>query len=139
MEDSLKPRDDIQHLVDMFEESEEFLADSNNLAARCRNYYDGDQLSETELAELSRRGQPAIVSNHIRKEINWMLGYELQNRIDPRAFPRTPSAQDEGLAGIATEALRYVADQTKYDKIRSKEWEKLLVEGVCDVEVVHTV
>ncbi|MGB1215737.1 MAG: hypothetical protein ACPG4X_20370 [Pikeienuella sp.] len=108
---------------------------ANETAQRCRRYYNGDQLSTEEHAELAKRGQPPIVINRIRKEVNWMRGYEMQSKVDPRAFPRNP--QDEELAGAATDALRFVADSTKYDKIRSKVWEGLVIEGTAGVEVIH--
>lgn len=129
---------DLTHkrLVDMFEEAEQAATEANDLSRRCRNYYDGDQLSDEEISELSKRGQPPIVINLIRKEVNWMRGYEMQSKVDPRAYPRNPN--DEELASAATDSLRYVADSTKYDKIRSKVWEGLVIEGVAGVEVIHT-
>lgn len=128
---------DVKPFVDMFEEAEHAALDANDLATRCRNYYNGNQLTEEERAELSQRGQPPIVINKIRKEVNWMRGYEMKNRTDPRAFPRNPGQEDEELATTATDALRYVVDSTKYKKIRSQCWEGLLVEGVCGAEILH--
>lgn len=128
---------DVNHtrLVDMFEEAEQSSVDANNLARRCRNYYDGDPLTQEELSELSKRGQPPVVVNCIRKEVNWMRGYEMQSKADPRAYPRNPN--DEELANAATDSLRYVTDATKYDRIRSKVWEGLIIEGVGGVEIIH--
>ena len=54
---------------------------------------------------------------------------------DPRAFPRTPNAEES--AEAATDALRFVADNIDYRKKRSKAWENLVIEGVCGVEVIH--
>lgn len=125
----------VSRFVDMFEEAEQAMQGANELALRCRRYYNGDQLSEAEQGALSKRGQPQIVVNMIRKEVNWMRGYEMQSRTDPRAFPRNP--QDEEAAAAATDALRYVADSAKYDKIRSKAWENLVIEGLAGVEVIH--
>lgn len=122
-------------LVQMFEEAEQASTGANEMGMRCRRYFNGDQLSEEEKATLAKRGQPPIVINRIRKEVNWMRGYEMQSRTDPRAFARNP--QDEEMATAATDALRYVADATKYDKLRSKAWDSLIVEGVCGVEVIH--
>jgi hypothetical protein len=122
-------------LIQMFEEAEQATVGSMETSQRCRRYFNGDQITGEEAAELGKRGQPTVVSNNIRKEVNWMRGYELQSKTDPRAYPRNP--EDEELAGAATDALRYVADATKYDRIRSKVWEGLVIEGVAGVEVIH--
>lgn len=121
--------------MQMFEESEKANMGAMGTAQRCRRYYNGDQLTDEEKSELSRRGQPHVVSNNIRKEVNWMRGFEAQSKTDPRAYPRNP--QDEEVAGAATDALRYVADIAQYDRVRSKSWEGLVIEGVCGVEVIH--
>lgn len=119
----------------MFEEAEQAAVGMNETAMLCRRYYNGDQLSDDEKRELAKRGQPPIVINRIRKEVNWMRGYELQSKTDPRAYPRNPA--DEDAAAAATDALRFVAESVKYDKARSKVWEQLVVEGVGAVEVIH--
>lgn len=122
-------------LVRQFEEAEQSSYSAHEVARRCENYNSGEQLSAEEQVELSRRGQPAIVINLIRKEVNWMRGYEIQQRVDPRAFPRSPNHDQD--AEVATDTLRYVADATKYDKIRSKVWSGLVVSGLAGVEVIH--
>lgn len=125
----------LNRLLGMFEEAEEASNDANELARRCRNYFDGEQLSAEEVEALEKRGQPPLVLNHIRKEVNWMRGYEQQSKTDPKAYPREPNAADA--AEAATDALRFVADNVDYRKKRSKAWENLVIEGVCGVEVIH--
>ena len=60
----------------------------------------------------------------------------MQSATDPKAFPRNPN--DGELAEAATDALRYVADSVKYDKIRSDVWSGLVIEGIAGVEVLHS-
>lgn len=134
MENSVK-KAGLSRFIAMFEEAERATLGATDAMRRARRYYNGDQLSAEELAELSRRGQPAVVGNLIRKKINWLRGYEMQSKTDPRAFPRTPAEAE--LAEAATDSLRYVADSTKYDRIRSKVWDNLVVEGIAGAEVVH--
>lgn len=129
MEGSVNP------LVDMFEEAEQANIDANDLALRCRDYYNGDQLTAEEITELQKRGQPIQISNYIRSTVNWMLGLEVQTRTDPQAFPREPNAEQG--AEAATDALRYVCDNTNWAKKKSKCWGDLLVEGTCGIEVIH--
>lgn len=133
MENSVS--DQLTFLVQKFEEAEEARTAAANLAARCRDYYDGKQLTDGELEELRRRKQPPIVINRIRRKIDWLRGLEMQSRTDPRAFPRTP--QHEHGANAITDALRYVCDATDLDRKRSWAWENMLIEGIGAVEVVH--
>ena len=124
-----------QRFVDMFEEAEEATLDARENSERDRDYYDGNQLTQAEIDELKRRGQPPIIINRIRRKVNWMKGLEAQRQTDPKAFARTPQGEED--AEAATDALRFVSDNTKWDRARSKCWEDLLVEGTCAVEVVH--
>ena len=52
-------------LVRWFEESEMARQDEITLAQRDRDYVDGAQWTKEELAELKKRGQPAIVINNV--------------------------------------------------------------------------
>jgi hypothetical protein len=45
-----------------------------------------------------------------------LCGLERRARTDPKAFPRTPAEDDR--ADAATQALRYVADDNDYSRIR---------------------
>jgi hypothetical protein len=122
-------------LREMFEEAEETSQTARDEAERARDYVDGKQLTTAELEELRRRGQPAIIVNRIRRKVEWLKGLEVKQRTDPRAFPRTP--KHEMGAEASTDALRFVADNTEWDKHRSAVWDNMLVEGFGGVEVVH--
>ncbi len=134
MENGVK-RSSLESFIDRFEEAESAAIEANEMARTCRKYYNGDQLTDAEILALKKRGHPQIVINLVRKEINWMRGYEMQSRVDPKAFPRNPN--DEDAADAATDALRFVADNVKYDKYRSQVWEGLVIEGLSGVEVIH--
>lgn len=131
MENALNLKD----LVDSFEEAEQANMSAAELSMRCRQYYNGDQLTQEELAELARRGQPPQIFNHIRSEVNTLLGVEMHSRSDPKALPREPNAEQG--AEAATDALRYVADNTDWEKKRSRCYGDLLIEGICGAEVIH--
>ena len=137
MENAVKDAEglELETLVDYFEEAEDSNTEARDVSMRCRDYYNGRQLTQEEKAELKKRGKPEQIYNHIRSEINTLLGVEMQSRTDPRAFPREPDA-DQG-AEAATDALRYVCDNTDWAKTRSKCYGDLLIEGMCGVEVVH--
>lgn len=122
-------------VVRKFEEAEEAGNDARLVSERCRDYYDGNQLSEAQKAEYAKRKQPQLVNNRIRRKVDWLRGMEMQSRTDPRAFPRTPKHQQG--AEAATDAIRYVCDKTDFDRQRSYVWENMLIEGFGGVEVIH--
>lgn len=124
----------LETLIQWFEDAEESSADSRKLAERDRDYYDHDQLTASELAELSKRGQPDVVINRIQPKINYLIGYEAANRTDPRAFPRTP--QDEGASEAATDGLRYIEDAANLKSMFSGAWENMLIEGFGGLELI---
>jgi hypothetical protein len=134
LEDRLNDRDaaggklTAEDLVTMFENSEEATQEARALAERDRDYVDNIQLTAEELATLKKRGQPAVIINRIKRKVDFLKGFELSQRIDPRAMPRTPKHEAE--ADGAQQALRYVADQQSLDRKRSRVWDNLLVEGM---------
>ena len=123
-------------MVKMFEESKDLSDESRSLAERCRDYYDGDQLTADELATLRRRKQPPVVNNRIAPKVDYLLGVEAQTRTDPKAYPRTPNSDDA--AEAVTDSIRYVCDNSDFDLTASECFENLTIEGVeaCIIEVV---
>lgn len=121
-------------LVTYFEDAEEATDAARKAAERDRDYYDGKQLTDAELKELRRRGQPDVIINRIQPKINYLLGFEAANRTDPRAFPRTP--MDEQASEACTDALRFVKDSAELDQAFSLAWETMLVEGLGGLELV---
>lgn len=122
-----------EDLVRMFEESEEATYEARQLAERDRDYYDNRQLTAAECAALRKRGQPEVIFNRIKDKVDFLVGFEKQQGIDPRALPRTPVHEED--ANSASGALRYVADDQRYDHKRSKAWRNLLIEGAAGMAV----
>ena len=123
----------IAQLVEYFEQAEEASELARKQAEQARDYYDGKQLTAAEHAALTARGQPDVIINRIQPKIDYLIGYEASSRTDPRAFPRNP--QDEETAEAATDALRYVEDDTKADQKFTNVWEQMLIEGYGGVEL----
>lgn len=119
--------------VEQFEKSEEATDPARKLSERDRDYYDEKQLTADEERELKRLRQPIIVQNHIKRKVNAMLGLEKQTRKDPKGFPRTPG--DEGAAQAATDAIRYVIDDCRWDDKRSQAGKELAIEGTAAIMV----
>lgn len=135
MENSMKPADNLATLENWFTEAEDASIDARDEGERARDYLDGNQLTSEEVQELRRRGQPPVVINRIRRKIEWLLGLEIKQRTDPRAFPRTP--EHEQAAEAATDGIRYVCDNVDWDQARTAAYENMLVEGYGGVEVIH--
>lgn len=125
--------DSLTRFVQQFEAAEEITLPARKLSERDRDYFDEKQLTEDEENELKKRGQPPIVNNRIKRKVNAMLGLEKQTRKDPKAFPRNPD--DEQSAKAATDALRYVCDNSRWDDKRSQGAKELAIEGTCAVKV----
>lgn len=114
-------------LVDMFESSEDASYEARQLAERDRDYVDNIQLTAEEKSALRKRKQPEIIINRIKRKVDFLKGFEMNQRVDPRALPRTPRHEQD--AEGVEQALRYVADDQRFDHKRSQVWDNLLVEG----------
>lgn len=99
-----------------------------------RDFYDGKQWTQDEIATLKSRGQPIITDNKIKDKVEYMEGVERKTRTDPKAFPRTP--QHEQDADVATDAIRYVFDKNRFPAIKSAVFQNLLIEGFGGCEVI---
>jgi hypothetical protein len=125
---------DLQKLRVMVENATDLTSVARDLAERDRDYYDGHQWTTQEAAELNARKQPVITINRIKRKVDAMVGIENQGRVDPRAYPRRPDQEEA--ADIATKALVFIDDLTRFDSKRSGAFENLLVEGYGGVEVI---
>ncbi len=137
MENSLgkdKPTSDtLAMLVGYFEEAEQASEESRAEAERCRDYRNGDQWTAEEVATLNKRKQPIVTIDRIGPKVDFLLGMESSHRSDPKAFPRTP--KEEQSAEAATDALRYVMDDSRWDEVRSQCFDNFVVEGVCGADI----
>jgi hypothetical protein len=127
--------DDVSEVRIQFEEYADATVTSRALAEKCRDYRDGKQWTEDEQNTLKKRKQPCITDNKIQDKCDTLLGIEKQMRTDPKAFPRNPG--DEGAAEAATDALRFIADQSTFNRtVRKPAADNLMVEGLCAGQVI---
>ena len=131
MENSL----DVASLQEWFEASKNATVDARKEGERARDYINGIQLTAEERAALQKRGQPPVVINRVRRKVEFLLGLEVRQRTDPKAFPRTPQHEQE--AEGATDAIRFVADNEDWDTKRTAVYDNMLGEGFGGVEVLH--
>lgn len=100
-----------------------------------RDYYDGKQWTAAEQKKMERRGQAPITDNLIKDKIEYMLGLERKTRTDPICNPRNLNT-DEERAQAATDALRYVTDDNRFNRVRSLAFEQMCIEGLAAIETV---
>lgn len=131
--DAEKKEAGLEKLVRQFEEAQDQGRENRELCERDRDYYDGKQLTDEEIATLQRRGQPPVVFNRIGPKVDSVLGFERRMRTDPKAYPRTPKHDQE--ADSITDAIRYVLDDQRWDQKRSDVAENVFVEGEGAVTV----
>jgi hypothetical protein len=123
----------VTDLVRMFEEAEDASSEARKESERDRDYHDNKQLTSDELKELRKRRQPPYIDNRIKSKVDYLVGMEKQQRIDPRCLPRTPAHEED--ADAMGQVLRYVSDEQNYDYKRSGVWRNLLIEGSGGVAV----
>lgn len=127
--------EDLTTARQQFEEYADATVNCRALAEKCRDYRDGEQWTAAEREVLKKRKQPCITDNKIGDKCDTLLGIERQMRTDPKAFPRNPN--DEGSAEAATDALRYIADQSNFNRtVRKPASDNLAVEGICAGHVI---
>ena len=124
---------DLEDLVAEFEAWEDETSDAQQASIRDRQYYDGEQLSDADLAALAERGQPPIVINRIARKINFILGEEVRKRIDPIARPVTPQHEDD--SRVATDALRHIDEVSGFDELCGLVFADVAIEG-CGAAMV---
>lgn len=125
--------DKLAVMVQQFENAEEITRSAREKSEKCRDYFDDKQLTAEEEQALKARGQPPVVFNEIKPKVKTMLGLEKQTRKDPKAFPRNPD--DEDAARAATDAIRYVCEDSRWDDKRSAAAKNLAIEGTCAVKI----
>lgn len=123
----MTPEYTYQDFVAQFTDAEQATYGARIKSEKCRDYFDDKQLSEEEETGLKKRGQPTVIFNEVKPKVKTMLGLEKQTRKDPKAFPRTPD--DEDAARAATDAIRYVCDDSNWDEQRSAAAKNLAIEG----------
>lgn len=125
---AIKPSDELlAQLTKYVDDWHDATVKDRQASERDRDYYDNIQITPEEMKELEDRGQPALAFNQIAPKLNYMFGDEILKRVDPKAYPRTPSHEDA--AEAATDMLRYIDEQQRFDSLRSLVYENMLIEG----------
>lgn len=127
-EDGL-PEPNINTLRRMFDNARDLTNEARRDQQLDQDYYDGPAQLTAEIRDiLKSRGQPPIFDNRIAPAIDGILGVMETGKTDPRAFPRNP--EDQASADVATKALRYIADTTRWTASRMDCAEDYLKQGL---------
>lgn len=121
-----------QHVNDFLD----MTIDARELSERCRDYKNGAQWTEQEVAKLRKRNQAPIVDNRIKPKVEGLKGLLISRRTDPKAYGRTPKHEKSSHA--ITDALRYCADKAGFDSTKLDCAEDLFVEGYGGVIVENS-
>lgn len=128
----LEQHEESLRLFDLWDENTQ---EQQKWAKTCRDYKDGKQWTEKQLAVLRRQKRSPVVINRIAPKINSLTGLEIARRTDPKAVPRTLRHETE--TNAITDAIRYVVDKEDFDAISTDVWEEsCLVEGVAGCTVL---
>lgn len=82
------------------------------------DFYDNEQWTAVDAAEVSSRGQMPLVYNECAPMVDWLIGTERRTKADWKVLPRTED--DVEMAATKTKVLKYVADVNKAAFARSR-------------------
>lgn len=102
-------------------------AKSRTRRSLATDFYDGDQLTDDEIAEYERRNQTPRVFNEIKPTVDWLLGGERRTRADWSVLPRT---EDDSKPSIhKMKLIKYIDDINNARWHRSEAYSDALKSG----------
>lgn len=99
------------------------------------DYYDGNQLDPTTVAELEARGLPTVVVNLIHPTINMVLGMEAKTRTDWLVKPAGSGHQNDLLAEALTVKHKEMSRLSRAHKACANAYSEQIKVGMGWVEV----
>jgi len=123
----LRKPDLLEQAEKWFEDSATYDSSWKEKANTWYGYYNGDQWSSDEIAQLEERGQAVTTYNHIAPAIDSIIGGERQNRPEIKMAGRTPD--DERIAEVKTELFNYIAYNSDTDNETDKQIKDYLIAG----------
>lgn len=124
---------ELSALKKLYAEAKENTDQARKESELAQDYYDNKQWTSTQIKALRKRKQPEIWINRIAPAVNGILGVLEQGQTDPRAFPR--NAEDQDAAEVATDALRYSAERSRWQRTKLAAAKNCLVGGIAAVIV----
>jgi hypothetical protein len=104
-------------------------------ADKCCDYYDGNQLSPESLETLKDRGQPELISNHVKPTIDTVLGMEAKTRTDWRVRPEDDETCTDEMAEALSLKLKHAETESRADRAISDAYAAQCKAGLGWIEV----
>jgi hypothetical protein len=89
---------ELKDLKKMFDDARTLMLEPRQDSELSRDYYDGIQLTPTEIKVLTDRKQPPIVINRIQRAVDGIMGVVSGGKSSPRALMRNPPQQGDASA-----------------------------------------
>lgn len=124
---------DLAWLKKLYTEARDNTATSSRESDTAFDYYDNKQWTSEQIKALRKRKQPEIWINRIAPAVNGILGVLEQGQTDPRAFPR--NGADDEASEVATDALRYAAEKSRWQRTKLAAAKNYLIGGIGAVIV----
>src|SRR5262245_1553510 len=99
-----------------------------------RRYRHGVHWTSEQVKTFNERRQPVVTYNRIGRKIDGVVGLIERLRQDPKAYPRTPQAQQG--ADLATASLRYCLDAGDWRAKSPVASESGAVDGIGGIEII---
>lgn len=122
---------ELERVKRLYRESRDATDEARKAADTAQDYYDSKQLTSAQVKVLRERKQPEIYINRIAPAVNGVLGVLEQGQTDPRAFPR--NSEDQDASEVATDALRYSAEKSRWQRTRLAAAKTYLITGIAAV------
>ncbi len=124
---------DLAQLKRLYQEARDNTDTARKKSELCFDYYDNKQWTAEQTKALRKRKQPENYNNCIAPAVNGILGMMEQGQSDPRAFPR--NEEDQNSSEVATDSLRYAADNSRYPRTKQQASKNYLIGGIGAVIV----
>lgn len=108
-------------------EREKQSANRLEMAIDC-DFYDNEQWSSEDAAEVASRGQVPLVYNETAPMVDWLIGTERRTKADWSVLPR--AEDDVELADIKTNVLKYISDVNRVPFARSQAFSDAIKSGI---------
>lgn len=106
----MSPQDKHRQLMLWFQQEMRRQAANRFQMSLDEDYYDGEQWTYEEAAEVRARGQNPVVYNEVKSTIDWLLGIERRTRTDFLVQARQSSKEAEADAKAKTKLLKFISE-----------------------------
>ena len=110
-------------------------ASNRAMMARCEAFYDSEQWTKDDAADVEARGQNPVVYNEVKPTIDWLIGTERRSRVDFFVVAEDDGDEAEDDASNKTKLLKYLDDTNRAQFERSYAAEDMFKAGVGWLEV----